>query len=99
MAAIYDLYVNQGSDFHQDIDITGDYSGYVIRGKLIDSIGSKTENIVSWADASIGRFEINIPNSVTALFTNGVGHYDIEVEKNNLVSRVIYGRIYIDKEV
>lgn len=99
MAALYDIYIQQGSDFVQIIDITGDYTGQVIRGKVVDPVGLKEENIVAWEDASVGRFKITIPNSVTSFFTNGLGYYDIEIDNNGMIDKIMSGRAYIDKEV
>jgi len=42
-----DLYINQGSDFSDSIDITGDYTDYTIRGKILDSIGTLSDNFVA----------------------------------------------------
>ena len=100
MASIYDLYVEQGSDFTESIDMTGDYTGYTIRGSISDNSGVVTTGIVAWTDATLGQFDISLTNVETSALKSGVGKYDIEIESaTNVVSRILKGRVYVDSEV
>jgi hypothetical protein len=100
MSTIYDLYINQGSDFSESIDITGDYTGYTIRGKALDSTNTLSASFIAWTDDTEGQFDMTITNTVTATMSAGTGHYDVEVESpTGSVSRILQGRVYVDKEV
>ena len=100
MASIHDIYIDQGADFVQALDITGDYTDYLIRGKIEDSVGTLGSSIVAWTDASLGQFTITITNAVTSTMANGVGKYDIEIETPaGIAERIIKGRAYVDSEV
>lgn len=99
MASIYDLYVEQGSDFTQRIDSTGNYTGYAITMTIKDSVGTSTTGYTTWHDASIGQFDIDITNTQSAALTKGVGYYDIEVSSGGSVDRILQGRIYVDGAV
>lgn len=96
----YDLYINQGSDFSDSIDITGDYTDYAIRGKILDPIGTLSASFVTWTDDTLGQFDMTVLNTVTASMAVGVGSYDIEIESpTGIVSRILKGRVYIDGEI
>lgn len=100
MASIFNLYVEQGSDFLESLDITGDYTGYEIRGNIVDSIGETTVNIVAWTSDTDGRFDISMTNTETASMSAGIGKYDIEiVDTLGKVTRVLQGRVYVNGEV
>ena len=100
MASIFNIYIEQGSDFQERIDVTGDYTGYTIRGNIIDSTGTTTSNIASWYDAETGVFDISVSNANTALMATGIGKYDIEVVSGSgVVDKIIKGRVYVDGEV
>lgn len=99
-AAIYDLFIEQGVDYVEGIDITGSYTGYSIRGTIKDRAGVLTPNIVSWVDESIGELEVTLTDLQTEAMSSGLGKYDIEiVSPTGIVSRILKGRVYVDSEV
>jgi hypothetical protein len=100
MASIYDLYIEQGSDFEQEIDMAGDWDGYTIEISVEDAALNKTSGYASWSSAIDGKFKIIIPNSSTSSMTKGIGRYNVEITSQfGIKDRVIYGRIYIDGDV
>jgi len=100
VTSTYDLFINQGSDFSDSIDITGDYTDYTIRGKILDPIGTLSDSFVAWTDDTEGQFDMTLTNEVTAAMAVGVGSYDIEIESDTgIVSRILKGRVYIDGEI
>jgi len=100
MATIFELYLEQGSDFTQSLDITGDYTIYTISGKMVDDEGTLLTGFVSWTDDSEGQFDLEFTNVQTAAMISGVGSYDIEIESpTGTIDKILKGRVYIDKEV
>jgi len=100
MATIFELYLEQGSDFTQSLDITGDYTSYTISGKMVDDEGTLLTGFVSWTDDSEGQFDLEFTNVQTAAMISGVGSYDIEIESpTGTIDKILKGRVYIDKEV
>lgn len=101
MASIYDLYIEQGSDFTKMLDTTGDYTGYTISGSYKDSNGVLVDTgFVSWIDATLGQFSITITAAMSTEMSKGIGKYNIEtISSNGVVDRILQGRIYVDGEV
>ena len=100
MASIYDLYIEQGSQFQQDLDLVGDFTGYTVAGTLKDSIGYVYSGIASLVVESEGTLRILISSTASASLSNGVGSYNIEIEDGSgVVDRILQGRIYVDGEV
>lgn len=98
--SIYDITINQGSDFLDSLDMSGDYTGYTIAGKILDPIGILSSNFVTWTNDTLGQFDMSISNTVTASMTSGVGSYDIKLTSPlGVVSKIFKGRVYIDKEI
>lgn len=100
MAAIYDLYVEQGAYFIQSIDLEGDWTGSTLEISIKDSKGYSIEGTCTWTDITNGQFDIIIVGNKTELASKGVGKYNINANKPDLkVDRIMQGRIYIDEEV
>ena len=100
MAAIYDLYMSQGDDFAQSMDVSGDYTGYSIAGSVKDSTNTTTALTVAFTDEALGEFTISLTDTQTSALSNGVGHYDIEVTSaGGDTSKLLKGRVYVDGEV
>jgi len=99
-AAIYNLFIEQGADFYDALDVSGDYTSYTIRGNIIDVEGNTTTGIVAWTDDTEGEFEITLTNVETSAMISGTGKYDIEVESpTGYVMRLLQGRVYVDGEI
>ena len=100
MASIYDLYIEQGSDFSQSLDLSGDYTGSSIGATAEDSEGNSFSGFVSWQDDTEGLVNISISNSITSTMAGGIGRYNIEITDGaGKVDRILQGRIYVDKDV
>ena len=100
MASLYDLYVEQGAEFTQLIDLQGDWTGNTLSMDIVDSVGSVHSGNISWYNATIGTFSISIPNTSSSQMTKGVGRYNVEsTDQYGKVDRVIQGRIYIDGDI
>lgn len=97
---IIDLYVEQGSDFSQQVVMGQDYTGDTITGNAMDSTGAVTTGIVSsFSDEATGTFTISLSNTQTSAMSVGVGKYDIEITSGGVVTKPIKGVIYIQGEV
>ena len=99
MASIYDLYIEQGSDFKQSLNLSGDFTGYTISGTFRDSFGEVTLGYVTWTDDTLGELDIELTSAETSTMGQGVGYYNIEVELSGVVVRILQGRVYVDGEV
>lgn len=99
MASIYDLYVEQGSDFSQALNLVGDWTGKTIAMNVLDSTDVAHSGFVSWTDASLGELLISMTNIETSAMSNGIGKYNIEVTGAGVIDRILQGRIYVDGDV
>ena len=99
MASIYDIYIEQGSDFYQLLDITGDKTGYTIAMSVEDSVGTSTSGYVAWTDEALGKFSITMTNAQTSALATGIGKYNIEITIGGVTDRILQGRIYVDGDV
>ena len=100
MASLYDLYVEQGAEFAQAIDLSGDWTGSVLNMDIVDSVGDTHEGGISWFEITTGSFLISIPSTSSKQMTKGVGTYNVEsTNQYGKVDRIIQGRIYIDGDI
>jgi hypothetical protein len=100
MASLYDLYVEQGADFLQSIDLMGDWTNNTIDISITDSVGTICDGTIEWTDQENGTFSISLSAIQSAKITKGVGKYNVEA--TNLfgkVDRIIQGRIYVDGDI
>ena len=96
---IVDLYVEQGSTFHRNINLGTDITGYSVSCNIVDSVGSTTLNVVSIDNAANGDIDLDITDLQTSAMSTGVAKYDIELTSNlGVVSKPVKGRIYVDGE-
>lgn len=99
MASIYDLYIEQGSNFTQVLDLSGDFTTAVLSSTLKDSDGEIIIDFAEWADATNGIMNINLSALETSGMSQGVGYYNIETIISGVTDRILQGRIYVDGEV
>lgn len=100
MASLYDLYVEQGAEFTQAIDLQGDWTGSTLNMDIVDSVGDIHSGDISWSDIANGSFSISIPSTSSKQMTKGVGTYNVEATNQyGKVDRLIQGRIYIDGDI
>lgn len=96
--SIFDLYIEQGSTFNQQLTMEGDYTGVTIACKIkVDTI--EIGSVASWEDASLGVFNLSLTATQTATLPTGVGYYDVELTNAGVVSKPMKGRVYVDGEV
>jgi len=108
MATVYNLAVDQGSDFSTTIqlntDIGGDrdLSGYSVRGQLRRSYGS-TSNVAfssNISSSSTGEVTIALSSAATANLKYGRYVYDVELYTNTgNVERILEGIVTVYPEV
>jgi hypothetical protein len=101
MAALYDLYVEQGADFVQALDLHGDWTGNTLELNIIDSVGQIKSGTIEWTDIANGSFKISLTSQQSSSITSGVGRYNVEATKTSTgyIDRIIQGRIYIDGDI
>lgn len=100
MASIHDLYINQGSNYSESVDLNTDYTGYTLTCDLEDSIGYNDSNFAAWDNATTGEFTISLTSTETAALADGIGKYNVEVTSaGGVKTRVLQGRIYVDKDI
>jgi hypothetical protein len=94
MAAVFNLFIDQGADFIQDFEVEGDLAGSTITGKLRKNYLSTngvpftcTANL----DTSTIRLELNY--SETANLAAGHYVYDVNIHYTgpNTIQRVVEG--------
>lgn len=97
---IIDLYTEQGSTYSTDITLNDDITGYSIQSKVIDSSNTKFNATITINNYSTGSFTYLLPSYITSNMREGIARYDIELtDSEGNKSKVIKGRIYIDKEI
>lgn len=97
---IIDLYIEQGSNFSQDIVLGEDHTGDTITGSIIDSGGTIKSGIVSaFTNEATGAFTIGLSSLQTADMSVGVAKYDIEITSGTVVTKPIKGVAYVSGEV
>lgn len=109
MATVYNLAVDQGTDFSTTIDVnddTGsarDLSGYTARAQLRRSYHSvsNTAFTITINNPSEGEVVISLSNAVTSNLRYGRYVYDVELVKtsDSTVERILEGIITVYPEV
>ena len=108
MATVYNLAIDQGSDFTSTIQLNDDaggdrdLSGYLVRGQLRRSYGSASN--VQFASnisgISTGEITIALSSATTANLKYGRYVYDVELYTNTgNVERILEGIITVYPEV
>lgn len=108
-AGIYNITIDQGSDFALDLtlredDSAFDLTGYSARAQLRrrknDSSPAATF-VCTIPDAAAGSIKIELANSVTATLSAGIYYYDLELYQNSdaVVQRVLQGKAQITREI
>ena len=109
-AADYDLLIEQGATFELSIvwkDNEGtpiDISGYSARMQIRKTYDSEPViNLTDGSGITLGGITGSIDISIDADTTDGLiinrGRYDLELESNGIVTRLIQGTVEISKEV
>ena len=108
MATVYNLAIDQGSDFTTTIQVSDDtgternLSGYLVRGQLRRSYGSASNVTFSSNISAISTGEITIALSsvTTANLKYGRYVYDVELYTNTgNVERILEGIVTVFPEV
>lgn len=108
MATVYNLAIDQGSDFKTTIQVNDDagadrdLAGYLVRGQLRRSYGS-TSNVAFSSNVSgisTGEITIALSSAVTANLKYGRYVYDVELYTNTgNVERILEGIATVFPEV
>jgi len=109
-AANYNLVIDQGSDFAEDLivkesDVAKDLTGYAARAQIRstptspDLAGSFTCTIP--VPATDGKINMALPNAVSSAMSPGRYYYDLEIYTANdaYVKRLIQGEITLNPEI
>ena len=108
MATVYNLAIDQGSDFTSTIQLNNDtgtdrdLSGYFVRGQLRRSYGS-TSNVAFTSNISsslTGEVTFSLSSAATANLKHGRYVYDLELYTNTgNVERILEGIVTVYPEV
>lgn len=114
-AGIYNMTIEQGATYTLDItqtladgtpvDLTGAYIRLGIKDQRTDTdfikyLDSNSNGGITITNAVTGKFSILISATETAAMTFNRGVYDLEIVYNNgYVSRILKGRVLVDREV
>lgn len=99
MASLYDLYIEQGTDYSKSINANTDYTGYTIAISMEDSTGVSATVSVAWDDDSTGEYTITMTDANTTAMAKGSGKYNIDITSGGTTTRLLKGRVYVDEEV
>tara|TARA_S200002703_G_C3790198_1_gene243843 strand:- start:1188 stop:1514 length:327 start_codon:yes stop_codon:yes gene_type:complete len=98
MAAVHNLYIDQGADFSAEIGIFDDFntpwdlSNYTGEAKLKKSYSSSTSHSFTVAIASTGTVTLTMTAASTAQITEGRYLYDVVItSQGGTKTRVIEG--------
>ena len=107
MATVYNLAIDQGSDFTSTIQLNNDagtdrdLTGYSVRGQLRKSYYSSTS--ISFTAVKSTPLEGEITISLTATQSSALKAgryvYDIEIESDEETLRVLEGIVVVNPEV
>lgn len=109
MATVYNLAIDQGSDFTTTIQINDDTGsdrnivGYIARGQMKRSYGS-VSNVqfnCNVTNSTTGEVSISLTNAITANLKYGRYVYDIELKEvaSGNVERILEGIVTVYPEV
>ena len=102
MAALYKLYVRKGSDFRQEFTVDISLATYQISvvsdNDLLSSSGLDVGFEVDNVDLPNGKFAITMDRVNTDKLSTGKGSYRIDILEvnDNIKSRLLRGKIYVD---
>jgi len=111
MAQIYDLIIYQGSSFRLDVELKNqDLTGAELRGQIRSRATSEdiiAEFSFEEIDFELGKFSIVLDSTSTeSIPTKGIKHsdfttyyYDVEVEINGFVRRILMGSVSVSPEI
>ena len=109
-AGIYNFTIEQGTTFKRTFkykDANGDgvdLSSHAVRMQIRKTIGGDLITEEGTDKFTVGgvannEFTLIIAASTTAAYTFNTAVYDIEIEKDNEVTRLLQGKIKLSKEV
>jgi len=95
------LIVNQGTTFsvNVEIDTDIDLSEYSIRGQFRKSHGSKYFTDFNFFVINATNFQMSLTPSETSTLQSGLYVYDVEIEKDGVVHRILEGDLLLRPEV
>jgi hypothetical protein len=107
MAAISNLYIDQGSTFSAIITIRGSDSnalnltGFTVASQMRKSYGSTTayDFEASVYDAPTGKVRLQLSASASSAIKPGRYLYDIEITSGSTKTRVVEGLVIISAEI
>tara|TARA_B100001057_G_C22866467_1_gene956701 strand:+ start:5556 stop:5888 length:333 start_codon:yes stop_codon:yes gene_type:complete len=108
MAAIANLFVDQGTTFNTSVFVTNDDSsafdltGYICTSQLRKSYSSSTATDFTTEIAdppTLGQINLTLSATQTGALEEGRYVYDVEVSKDGIVTRVIEGLITLSPQV
>lgn len=107
MAAIANLYADQGSTFSTNIQVDGmdqflmDLTGYTFRGKVARHPWAKEKyDFTISAQPEDGSLTIEMSAQTTALLRHPRYMYDVEiVSPDGIVTRILEGQLFVSPEV
>lgn len=107
--AYIDLFVDQGTDFYTNMDLTNDdgtpmgVAGYTFAGQIRKSYYSKnpTANLViTVVNSATGNLSISVPAAITANVAPGRYVYDIKMtDTSNSIIRIMEGIVTVTPQV
>lgn len=109
-ADVYDIAIDQGSDYQLEITVVDsssqivDLTGYSARGQIRpkkDSDILTTSFVCSIINPTLGKISVSLTNGVTATIAAGTYYYDIEVytPTDAYVKRILQGKAKVIQEV
>tara|TARA_B100001063_G_scaffold229447_1_gene241663 strand:+ start:451 stop:783 length:333 start_codon:yes stop_codon:yes gene_type:complete len=108
MAAIANLFVDQGTTFNTSVLVTNDagsefdLTGYSVAAQLRKSYSSSTATDFTTAvptPATAGQINLTLSATQTGALEEGRYVYDVEVSKDGIVTRVVEGLITVSPQV
>ena len=106
MAAVHNLYIDQGADFSAEIGIYDDFNtpwdlnGYTGEAKLKKSYYSSSSHDFNVSVSSDGMVTLTMPSTTTTLIEQGRYLYDVVITSSaGTKTRVIEGLVTINPGV
>jgi hypothetical protein len=103
MAAIANLYVDQGTTFSTSVLVTNDdgsafdLTGYTVAAQIRKSYSSSTATVADPSTA--GQINLSLTATQTGTLEEGRYVYDVEVTSGVTVTRVIEGLVTVSPQV
>jgi hypothetical protein len=104
MATYSNLFIDQGSDFSFNVDLSGvDLDNYTARGQIRKSYSSTTAtDFIIVINTNNDSLDISLLAADTSALKAGTYVYDVEVLSNDptpIVTRVIEGQVFVNPRV